>query len=149
MLTACRKRIERESFMITIREYTGHIRNWRDLCPELGIASGLSREEREKEIIVKGYEKWGGDLGKHLHGMFAIILNDDAKDQTVCIRDPFGTRTLYYYITDDGKLLISFVSTSNVAADVNLCNIKLKKKKLEKAETKLHYTINNGFRMVE
>lgn len=45
--------------------------------------------------------------------------------------------------TDDGKLLISFVSTSNVTADVNLCNIKLKKKKLEKAETKLHYTIKD------
>lgn len=45
--------------------------------------------------------------------------------------------------TDDGKLLISFVSTSNVTADVNLCNIKLKKNKLEKAETKLHYTIKD------
>lgn len=45
--------------------------------------------------------------------------------------------------TDDGKLLISFVSTSNVTADVNLCNIKLKKNKTDKIETKLHYNIKD------
>ncbi|MBR5166416.1 MAG: hypothetical protein IKW87_12810 [Ruminococcus sp.] len=45
--------------------------------------------------------------------------------------------------TDDGKLLISFVSTSNVTADVNLCNVKLKKIKTEEVETKLHYNIKD------
>ena len=91
--------------MIQIKEYTGHIRNWRTLLPVLGIDPTCSREEREREIILKGYQKWGDDLGARLHGMFAIILYDDAEDRTVCIRDPFGTRTLYYYIAGDGSFL--------------------------------------------
>ena len=34
--------------MIKILEYRGHIRNWKQLCEELGI-SVLTREEREKQ----------------------------------------------------------------------------------------------------
>ncbi len=88
-----------------IKEFTGHIRNWRALVPELGIDADLNREQREHEIILKGFERWGEDLGKHLHGMFAIILYDDTCDKYICVRDQFGTRTLYYYLTEDGQFL--------------------------------------------
>ena len=62
--------------MIEIKEYSGHIRNHKALCNELGIKAGLSRSEREAEIIVKGYEKWGCELPCHIYGMFAFVLYD-------------------------------------------------------------------------
>ena len=91
--------------MINLIEYRGHIRNWRNLCNELGIDSSLARDEREKEIITKAYEKWGRDMGEHLYGMFAFYLKDDEK--IFAMRDHFGTKPFYYYVTADNKLLCS------------------------------------------
>lgn len=84
-------------------EYRGHIRNWKALNAELGITSELPREKREREIVIKAYEKWGCGLADHIYGMFAFAIEDGAK--TVCVRDQFGTKPFYYYVTDDGRLL--------------------------------------------
>ena len=91
--------------MATLKEYRGHIRNHKALCEELGLPADLGRREREEQIILHGYEKWGLRLPDHLYGMFAIILEDGGK--TVCIRDHFGTKTLYYCLTENGRLLCS------------------------------------------
>lgn len=91
--------------MIKVQEYRGHIRNWNELCGELGIAKDLPREEREPEILVKAYEAWGHDMGTHMHGMFAFALWDEEKRELFCLRDPFGTKPFYYYETADGDLL--------------------------------------------
>ena len=91
--------------MITVEEYRGHIRNWKELCRELDIDPALSRGEREKEILAKGFEAWGSALPDHLYGMFAFALWDDAQDQLYCARDHFGTKPFYYYETEEGGLL--------------------------------------------
>ena len=41
--------------MLELRDYRGHLRNWRELCSELGIDASLIREEREK---AEREEKW-------------------------------------------------------------------------------------------
>jgi asparagine synthase (glutamine-hydrolysing) len=91
--------------LINICDYRGHIRNWKALCNELGIESTLSREEREKAIIVKAYEKWGRGMADHFYGMFAFALYDTEKDKYFCLRDQFGTKPFYYYVTSDNRLL--------------------------------------------
>lgn len=91
--------------MIKIQEYRGHIRNWKALCAELGIDSTLSREEREEQIIVRAYEKWGCSMADHIYGMFAFALWDNEKQELFCLRDQFGTKPFYYYQTADGGLL--------------------------------------------
>lgn len=91
--------------MIKICDYRGHIRNWRGLCEELCIDGTLSREEREKAIIVKAYEKWGREMADHFYGMFAFALYDTENDKYFCLRDQFGTKPFYYYITSDNRLL--------------------------------------------
>ncbi|MBQ4363453.1 MAG: asparagine synthetase B, partial [Oscillospiraceae bacterium] len=53
--------------------------------------------------LCRGYEKWGTSLPDHLYGMFAFAIQDG--DKTVCVRDHFGTKPFYYYLTDDGRLL--------------------------------------------
>ncbi len=91
--------------MIEIKDYRGHIRNWQALCAELEISEQLSRQERENEILKKAYKKWGFDMAEHMHGMFAFALWDEENQQLFCLRDHFGTKTFYYYVTADGKLL--------------------------------------------
>ncbi len=91
--------------MIEIRKYRGHIRNWQALCEELGIDAGLSREAREAEILTKAYEAWGTEMANHMHGMFAFALWDTDAQKLVCIRDQFGTKPFYYYLTAGGELL--------------------------------------------
>lgn len=89
--------------MTEIIEYIGHIRNHEALCAELGLPAGMPRDERERAIIAKGYEKWGKQLPDHLYGMFAFCIKDGSK--LFCVRDHFGTKPYYYYQTDDGRLL--------------------------------------------
>ncbi len=91
--------------MTEIKTYRGHIRNHKALEAELGISADLSREEREKQILIKAYEKWGKDIADHLYGMFAFALWDSEKQELFCVRDQFGTKPFYYYLADDGKLL--------------------------------------------
>lgn len=93
--------------MIEIREYRGHIRNWRDLCNELNVDPALPRTERELALITSAYEKWGHDIADHLYGMFAFVLWDEQNSELFCVRDHFGTKPFYYYQTSDGRLLCS------------------------------------------
>lgn len=91
--------------MIIVREYRGHIRNWRQLCQELAIDSSLDRRSREIEILTKGYQLWGAELLQKLHGMYAFALWDAAKEQLFCARDAFGATPFYYYMTEKQQLL--------------------------------------------
>lgn len=93
--------------MIEIRTYRGHIRNWRALCGELGIEDGgkLPRGEREALILRRAYERWGHEMGLHLHGMFALALWDGERQELFCLRDPFGTKPFYYCRTESGEFL--------------------------------------------
>lgn len=93
--------------MITVKEYRGHIRNWEMLCGELNIDRSLSRKAREEAILIKAYETWGYDMADHMHGMFAFALWDEEEQKLFCLRDQFGTKPFYYYMTEDGRLLYS------------------------------------------
>ena len=91
--------------MIEIKDYRGHISNHEALCDELGIPQGLGREERENRILTAAYERWGTEIGDHLYGMFAFALYDTEEQKLFCLRDHFGTKPFYYYLTEDGELL--------------------------------------------
>lgn len=91
--------------MAEIREYRGHIRNWKELCAELGVDSSLPRDKRETAIIKGAYEKWGRTMADHIYGMFAFWLWDEKEQKVFALRDQFGTKPFYYYITEDKKIL--------------------------------------------
>ena len=89
--------------VIEVKNYKGHIRNWKDLCNELDIDLNLTRKEREKQIITKGYTKWKEEIGNHLYGSFSFVI--ETEDYIFGIRDQFGTIPFYYYLTEDNELL--------------------------------------------
>ncbi len=90
--------------MLHLKSYSGHIRNHKALCDELSIEKGLSREKREEEIIIKAYKKWGSEMGTKIYGMFSFALYNDEDDSFIFMRDPFGAKPFYYYLTENGIL---------------------------------------------
>ncbi|MBR4225135.1 MAG: asparagine synthetase B [Oscillospiraceae bacterium] len=98
-----------------LKTYRGHIRNFAALCDELGIDKTLSREEREKAILLKGFERWGAELPDHIYGMFAFAIEQDGK--ITAFRDQFGTKPFYYYITASGELLYGTMIRDIMAKD--------------------------------
>ena len=91
--------------MLELKCYRGHIRNWEALCETLSIDKTLSRADREREILLKGFAAWGHTLPDHLYGMFAFAIWDTDAKKLICFRDQFGTKPFYYYQTKDGSLL--------------------------------------------
>lgn len=91
--------------MIRILDYSGHIRNWKTLCTELGIDMTLPRKDREESILVKAYENWGSEMAQHMHGMFSFALLNSETDEIFCLRDQLGTKPFYYYVTEDKQFL--------------------------------------------
>ena len=92
--------------MIEVKAYAGLIRNHKELAVELGVdIDGLARAEREKKLIAAAYQAWGDQMGAHLNGQFAFVLRDTETDELFCARDPFGAELLFYYQTEDGRLL--------------------------------------------
>ena len=87
---------------VQIKYFSGYIRNFKSLCSELCIALPLSREQREEQILIKAYEKWGVRLTDHIYGMFAIALYDKAIDKLFCIRDQVGQKQMFYAVVDGG-----------------------------------------------
>jgi asparagine synthase (glutamine-hydrolysing) len=64
--------------MLHLKTYSGHIRNWKELCSELNIDITKPRSEREEKIILAAYEKWEGEMALHIHGMFSFAISASA-----------------------------------------------------------------------
>ena len=89
---------------VRIMFYEGHIRNWRELCSELSVPHKFERDKREHFIILRGYQKWGENLPKHLFGMFSFAINDNG--YIFGARDHFGIKP-FYYCELENELLLS------------------------------------------
>ncbi len=90
---------------VVLKTYRGHIRNYLELCSVLDVSTSLSRKEMEEQIMLKAYLKWGCDMASHIYGMFSLAVWDGENNQLFCLRDQFGTKPFYYYLTEDNRLL--------------------------------------------
>jgi len=62
----------------------------------------------DAEIVLAAYEKWKLECPKHLIGDFAFAIWDKEKHWLICIRDHFGVKPFYYYLS---KASFMFAST--------------------------------------
>ena len=81
---------------MTVCLYEGYLRNRKALCRELCVDPRSSRDETEREILLKGYARWGRALPEHLQGGFAFALRDRERRELFCARDPLGLRPFWY-----------------------------------------------------
>lgn len=74
------------------------------------------------EVIFPLFDAYGLDFGRHLRGMFAIALYDEATNQLVLSRDPFGIKPLYFV---EGQGRFAFASELGALLDAELAGRKV------------------------
>jgi len=80
--------------------YNGEIYNYIELRGELGRDS--FRTHSDTEVILRAFQRWGGDCVSRLRGMFAIAIWDKLGQKLFLARDRFGIKPLYWAYTDSG-----------------------------------------------
>lgn len=74
----------------------GEIYNYLDLRRELESLGHRFKTHSDVETIVHGYEQWGDDVPKRLHGMFAFAIWDENRQRLLLGRDRLGKKPLIY-----------------------------------------------------
>jgi asparagine synthase (glutamine-hydrolysing) len=91
--------------------FNGEIYNYRELTSELRGLGHCFRTESDTEVLVHGYEQWGGEgLLQRLRGMFAFALcdsragrDDGTKPFFFAARDRLGIKP-FYYCNEGGRV---------------------------------------------
>ena len=79
----------------------------------------MTREDRERALLIAAYKKWKLDMMNKLCGMFAFALRDEGENKTYCIRDQVGQKQMFYTVAD-GEFLCSG-DINELASDSRYC----------------------------
>ena len=91
--------------------FNGEIYNHRALRKKLSRRGDVfTSDHSDTEVLLHGYRRWGVELPKHLDGMFAFALVDDAAGTVMLCRDRVGLKPLYT-ARDPGGRGLCFGST--------------------------------------
>lgn len=74
----------------------GEIYNYLDLRRELESFGHHFKTHSDVETVVHGYEQWGDEVARHLHGMFAFAIWDEDRQRLLLGRDRLGKKPLLY-----------------------------------------------------
>lgn len=87
--------------------YNGEIYNYIEIRNEL-IALGINfKTHSDTEVILEAYRHWGINCLERFNGMFAFVLVDRTAKKMYAVRDRFGVKPLYYWISPKGFLAIA------------------------------------------
>ena len=88
--------------------YNGEIYNFQALREELIAAGHTFVTHCDSEVLLHGYEQYGGrELVKKLRGMFAFVIWDTKEKKLFGARDMFGIKPMYYTTTKDGEFIFA------------------------------------------
>lgn len=60
----------------------------------------------DSEIAIGLYRRFGLDFTEHLRGEFAFALYDGEKDELILLRDRFGVRPLFYWVSPNKEKIV-------------------------------------------
>lgn len=85
--------------------FNGEIYNYKSMRAELLRCGHTFHSASDTEVLVHGYEQWGGNgLVKRLQGIFAFAIYDQRRRELFLARDHLGVKPLYWWT--DGKVLL-------------------------------------------
>ena len=94
-----------EPWVIT---FDGRIDNRQDLFAVLkSQLADISKPISDEGLVLAAYEKWGQDCPKYLIGDFAFAIWDQVNHTLICVRDHFGVKPLYYFLSSQSFVFAS------------------------------------------
>ncbi len=86
--------------------YNGEIYNTKDLKRDLARKGFSFTTACDTEVVLYSYIAYGDECVKHLSGIFAFAIADEAKRSLFIARDRFGIKP-FFYATDNGTFLFA------------------------------------------
>jgi len=87
--------------------FNGEIYNFQELREDLIEKGHKFNTNTDTEVLIHGYEEWGGELPNKLRGMFAFAIWDKKNETLFCARDHFGIKPFYYYVNNETFMFAS------------------------------------------
>lgn len=103
------------------------IDNRDELIATLAVNTKPKEQITDAELILKAYQKWGGNCPEKLQGDFAFVIWDNSNQRVFCARDPIGIKPFYYYVGESRFLCASepsqFFQYPSISKEANLALI--------------------------
>lgn len=80
--------------------FNGEIYNYEEIRNGLLQKGHRFDTHSDTEVILHAWREWGAEAIGQWHGMFAIVLFDEKKNEVICIRDRAGVKPFLYYWYD-------------------------------------------------
>ena len=96
--------------------FNGEVYNHRDLRAKLEKRGHVFQSDHsDTEVLLYGYRQWGDRLPKHIHGMFAFAIYDEADGSLFLCRDRAGKKPLFLRM-GEGSIEFASLMSSLIAA---------------------------------
>ncbi|PTX53080.1 asparagine synthase (glutamine-hydrolysing) [Melghirimyces profundicolus] len=86
--------------------YNGELYNMKELTEKLQSRGHVLYSRSDTELILASYAEWGVDAPKHLNGIFAFAIWDEAEESLFIARDRIGVKPLFY-VEQEGRILFA------------------------------------------
>jgi asparagine synthase (glutamine-hydrolysing) len=87
--------------------FNGEIYNFKELRDQL-VCDGIKFNSRsDTEVILEGYRRWGSEIVRRIHGMFAFLIWDRLQRTAFVARDRLGIKPLCWATKNRGLIVSS------------------------------------------
>jgi asparagine synthase (glutamine-hydrolysing) len=86
--------------------FNGEIYNFLEIRRELLQTGAKFNTQSDTEVILEGYKRWGAEIVRYLHGMFAFVIWDRLQKTAFAARDRLGIKPLCWAMRR-GSLILS------------------------------------------
>ncbi len=76
--------------------YNGEVYNYREIREELARAGVAFSTGTDTEVVLKAWDRWGGNSLLRFNGMFAFCLLDRSRRKAFLVRDRLGVKPCFY-----------------------------------------------------
>ena len=81
--------------------FNGEIYNYKELQSKLIKLGHEFKSQSDAEVAIHAFYEWGLDAVKLFNGMFAFALFNEHSQQLHLIKDRFGVKPLYYFLSTE------------------------------------------------